>query len=961
MKKTAKTSIAAIIFVTIYFSFIIFLSLFKGINLYNISLGNIKTNHLFIKIDKKFIIKAQNIKIIITKKHVTKQTLKLHKIIYLSSKFLPLIKEIDLENIYQNKTLLFKKIKLKNSTIEINSKNLKSQGKIFISKHYTHLKLKYLKITKYYLKNIDAIIYITKNYTFLNIKGEYNHPIYLSLKIDKSDKILSSLYIPKEYIKIKQYNIKINHLFSLSKIYLNTLTFFTKGKFKKLIIKNKKFSLNLENGNFSFKNKYFTLKSKKAFLKKNTYKINLSKINLITNIKKQNIILNAKKINIKKSKYDIKAYNFTLNTNKDLNPLFIHTINLKINNDINYSAKELTIYKDKKLYMLIQDNKIKHTYFKFYNKQIKANQNIAKLTDLIGKILKFPTKIKSPLINLKNKTAKSSLISINEINFTNNILSFKNNISFHTTTKTLINKNLKEILNFFKINIPFTQLKGENFTNLNIYYENNQTLKVNYSVNSKNSILNYKDFNISFSNLNASGDLNHTDLNISNLFIPNEYLYTILSNHTYLNLNKKYINSDINVKILKVKNFLNIKNFKEKLVIDFLNKFMYLLNSEIFINLTNNTIFLYNLKKLINYSPFKILIDSGEAIIKIINNYIKINLNTNLKYPIILNNKNPKNLKANIDINNSNIIITNPKFTVKIINFKEIKAYDKDLNLSVAGILNIINDTQKIIKELNLTQESNSSLVTTIKSKNTNFIYKNHIFLTQNAYLKIAKEIEFNAQYKNSSLKGYTKKGFLLIEGKNYNKETLLPLLSFFKNFSSINLDFILVRSPKDFYLGKIYINKGIIKELKSLNNLVAFINTIPAILSLNSPGFSAKGYKIKKGFISYLFYNNILYFKKIDITGENLDFKGKGYIDLKKNKIKLKIDTILKIKLKKIPIIGKGISYILFGKDGYLHVKVIIKGNLNNPTIEKDILGNPIETPFKLFKRIITLPFHLF
>jgi len=170
-----------------------------------------------------------------------------------------------------------------------------------------------------------------------------------------------------------------------------------------------------------------------------------------------------------------------------------------------------------------------------------------------------------------------------------------------------------------------------------------------------------------------------------------------------------------------------------------------------------------------------------------------------------------------------------------------------------------------------------------------------------------------------------------------------------------------MVRSPDDFYTGKIYINKGVVKDLAALNNIIAFINTIPSILSFQAPGFSAKGYKIKKGFINFLFYKNILYFKQININGHNLGFDGKGYIDLNKNLINLKLDTKVKFKLKNIPIIGKGLSYLFFGKDGYLHIKIFIKGDINNPKIEKDLGTNIIKTPLNLIKRILTLPFHIF
>jgi hypothetical protein len=68
-----------------------------------------------------------------------------------------------------------------------------------------------------------------------------------------------------------------------------------------------------------------------------------------------------------------------------------------------------------------------------------------------------------------------------------------------------------------------------------------------------------------------------------------------------------------------------------------------------------------------------------------------------------------------------------------------------------------------------------------------------------------------------------------------------------------------------------------------------------------------------------------------------------------------------MKIKLKKIPIIGKGLSYLLFGKDGSIDVKMIVKGDINNPKVKEDIGKDILMSPFKLFKRAITLPFNIF
>ena len=150
-----------------------------------------------------------------------------------------------------------------------------------------------------------------------------------------------------------------------------------------------------------------------------------------------------------------------------------------------------------------------------------------------------------------------------------------------------------------------------------------------------------------------------------------------------------------------------------------------------------------------------------------------------------------------------------------------------------------------------------------------------------------------------------------------------------------------------------------IVKDLKTLNNIVAFLNTIPALLSLKSPGYSAKGYK-GKGEIIFLLYKNRFYLKKIEINGKNLAFKGKGYINLENKTILLKISALMKMKVKNIPVIGKSLSYILFGKDHSITVNIIVKGDLENPQVSQDLGESLLLSPFNIIKRVITLPAYL-
>jgi hypothetical protein len=201
-----------------------------------------------------------------------------------------------------------------------------------------------------------------------------------------------------------------------------------------------------------------------------------------------------------------------------------------------------------------------------------------------------------------------------------------------------------------------------------------------------------------------------------------------------------------------------------------------------------------------------------------------------------------------------------------------------------------------------------------------------------------------------------------MIEGNHFNKEILSSLAN--NNLSGLNdldIDFVTIRTPDNLIFGKIFINSATIEQLTLLNNIVAFINTIPSFLSLEMPHYSAKGFKVKSGIVSFLLYKDILYIKRAFVDGENLSFSARGYINLKEQKLHLKVKANIKMKLKKIPIVGKGLSYLFFGKDGNIDIKMIVKGDIKNPKVKKDLGKEIIMLPIHLFRRALTLPLHIF
>ncbi len=958
MDNTRKTSIAAIIFSIIFFLFVIFISLFRGITLYDIKSNNLQIGKIFIKINKKIILKINKIHIIPSKDY-NKEVIKIHKTFYLVSKILPFFKKLELNDIYKNNILLIKKLNLNKNHFNIITPFFKTKGIYIIKNNNTFIYSKEISCLNYKIKNFSFKSYLTKKQIKAHLNGLFNNKkFYANLNLS-NNKInfkgnINELLLSLKKTDIKGNNIKIKGFIDIDskKINLNLFSPF-------INIKNKIFLINSFNNQINLTNNYILLKAKKAYMNYDSKKFYLKKYNLNFYIPQKFLLAHAKQTKIKYKNYILTSQNTEFDYNLINQNIFLHTNNLRLNNDINASIKEVLFIKNKNLYYELINDKLIHKYFNLKTNYINGNLKNISTADIIGKVLIFDVFAKSLKIDLKQKKAISKQILFNKILFTKNKFNFsKKPFKFSSHTNTLFNQNVKNILDYFHINIPFIQTKGENNINFSVNTDLNKT-NVNYQIISKDANFSINSKNkFSYKNMKINGDLNKSSLIVNNFKFKNNFINFLANGNLNVNLNKKYFNAFVNIKYLKIGDYLNIKNYPEKIVVDLVKNYAYLLNSFIFINIKQKIIYLYSLKSLLRYSILNEIFKKGTVIIKLLKNKIDISAKTVLNYPFILNQKNPNALNANIILKNNNILIQNKFINTKIMNFKKIISYIHNIDINIQGLINIINTTNKLAQKQ---EKSNQNLKVVIISKNTNFVYKGHKFLTKQATLTFNKELNFNASYKKSYLKGYTKNKYLLIEGKNYTKEALVPLFDFFNNFNNINLDFIIVKSPDNFYTGKIYINKGTVKDLAALNNIIAFINTIPALLSLKTPGFSAKGYKIKNGFINFLFYNNILYFKQIKIKGVNINFNAKGYINLNKKLIRLKIHTILKIKLKNIPIIGKALSYLFFGKNGYLHINILVNGNLNNPKVSKDLGGGIIELPLKLFKRILTLPFHIF
>ncbi|BHH83037.1 YhdP family protein [Desulforhopalus sp. 52FAK] len=155
-----------------------------------------------------------------------------------------------------------------------------------------------------------------------------------------------------------------------------------------------------------------------------------------------------------------------------------------------------------------------------------------------------------------------------------------------------------------------------------------------------------------------------------------------------------------------------------------------------------------------------------------------------------------------------------------------------------------------------------------------------------------------------------------------------------------------------------IKIEKSTLKSLNPLNNILAFLDTIPALITFSLPEYSTKGMYISSAMVGLTIQDNITHIENIDIQSPVLSMTGAGSISIPKNQINISLNLITKAKsnISKIPLLG----YILTGKEKRPSIALKVTGDLANPKVENTVFKEVATLPFSLLYRTLALPAHI-
>jgi hypothetical protein len=174
--------------------------------------------------------------------------------------------------------------------------------------------------------------------------------------------------------------------------------------------------------------------------------------------------------------------------------------------------------------------------------------------------------------------------------------------------------------------------------------------------------------------------------------------------------------------------------------------------------------------------------------------------------------------------------------------------------------------------------------------------------------------------------------------------------------FKDGSLDFSMSGTTEE-YNGIFYVKDTTIIEYKILNNVLAFINTIPSLVTFSLPSYNTNGLYTKSAYMSFKAKDDIFHISDLYLDSEEVDILGRGVASIKQNSIDLKLNlkTDLGSSLSQVPIVG----YLLFDENS-VSTSLKVTGELSDPEVDSSLPSEIIVAPLNLIKRTLMLPQHL-
>lgn len=196
--------------------------------------------------------------------------------------------------------------------------------------------------------------------------------------------------------------------------------------------------------------------------------------------------------------------------------------------------------------------------------------------------------------------------------------------------------------------------------------------------------------------------------------------------------------------------------------------------------------------------------------------------------------------------------------------------------------------------------------------------------------------------------------GVFYMDGKGFNDKFMEHLFAL-SDFSGGAFSFQ-SKGTFDRFEGIMRVENTVLKEYKILNNVLAFINTVPSLATFSLPHYHSQGLPVQEGYAHFSYENDLIRVDNFTLNSPEMKILGDGEANMKSQLINgtLTFKTDIGSALGKIPMVG----YILLGDDGSISTTVSISGKLDDPKVETAIAKEIVTAPFNILKRTVAYPF---
>ena len=153
-------------------------------------------------------------------------------------------------------------------------------------------------------------------------------------------------------------------------------------------------------------------------------------------------------------------------------------------------------------------------------------------------------------------------------------------------------------------------------------------------------------------------------------------------------------------------------------------------------------------------------------------------------------------------------------------------------------------------------------------------------------------------------------------------------------------------------------VEKTVLLDFMTLNNILAFINTIPALITFNLPSYSSSGLHITSAVMGMKVVDGVASVESLKVESPELGITGQGWIDFPQKSIDMDLNLITQSKknVRKIPLVG----YILAGGKKQPSITVKVSGSLEDPNVDHEVFKEVATIPFNILYRTLSLPSHI-